>query len=161
MSEEKYITKKELKEELNSFGQVLRAEMQASNQGLRAEMQASNQDLRAEMQASSKALKAEITAIFIKHISQIEKSFTEKVGQVEEKFFKYSIISVGLILGGVGLIQYVFSNGQKQPIVIYTQPPNVLREAPVDRNNIAVYPQPQMMQEGSQQEDTRQPQQTQ
>lgn len=59
-----------------------------------------------------KTFKAEITTVF-----------TEKVAQVEERFFKYTFIAVGVILGGVGLMQYVANgNGSHQPIIIYTTP---------------------------------------
>lgn len=65
-----------------------------------------------------RVLKAEIVAVF-----------TEKVAQVEEKFFKYTFIAVGIVLGGVGLLltlfgtlQYNFSKIAPQPIVIYTNP---------------------------------------
>ena len=62
-----------------------------------------------------KTFKAEITTVF-----------TEKVGQVEERFFKYTFIAVGVILGGVGLMQYVANgNGSRQPIIIYTTPQQV------------------------------------
>ena len=70
-----------------------------------------------------KTFKAEITTVFTEKAGQVEKTFTEKVGQVEERFFKYTFIAVGVILGGVGLMQYVANgNGSRQPIIIYTTP---------------------------------------
>ena len=84
-----------------------------------------------------KTFKAEITTVFTEKagqvektftekVSQVEKTFTEKVGQVEERFFKYTFIAVGVILGGVGLMQYVANgNGSRQPIIIYTTPQQV------------------------------------
>ena len=60
---------------------------------------------------------------FTEKVGQVEKTFTEKVGQIEERFFKYTFIAVGVILGGVGLMQYVANgNGSRQPIIIYTTP---------------------------------------
>ena len=72
-----------------------------------------------------KTFKAEITTVFTEKVAQVEKTFTEKVAQVEERFFKYTFIAVGVILGGVGLMQYVANENGSQPIIIYTTPQQV------------------------------------
>ena len=120
--QDKYITKGEFRRGLENFEKNLDLKLKT----FKAEITTVFTEKAGQVEKTFTEKVSQVEKTFTEKVGQVEKTFTEKVGQVEERFFKYTFIAVGVILGGVGLMQYVANgNGSRQPIIIYTTPQQV------------------------------------